>query len=112
MIKLISKIDTSVPPVFYDPRFKIMIEQHLEDLKNYKGNVYIEVSALDAEEWQGNLYGYLHSQNVSIAQHWVIMRMNDMDSTLDFSADCRRLYLPDPERLSTLKDLFNTIHKI
>lgn len=112
MIKLISKIDTSIPDVYFDSRFKIMIEQHLQELKKYPGNAYIDITPLEAEVWQGNLFGYLHSQNVPTSQHWLIMRMNDMDSTLDLTSEQQRLDLPNMGRISTLKDLFNTSHKI
>lgn len=112
MIRLASKIDVATADVFYDIRFKLMIEQHLDDLKNYAGNVYIDVSPIEAERWNGNLDGYLHSNQVPTFQHWIIMRMNDMDSTLDFHDEIRRLVLPDVEKLSTLRELYNTIHRI
>lgn len=112
MIRLTSKIDVSAAEVYYDLRFKLMIEQHLEELINFEGNVYIDVSPIEAERWNGNLDGYLHSNNVPTFQHWIIMRMNNMDSTLDFNADVRKLILPNIEKLNTLRELYNTIHSM
>lgn len=112
MIRLTSKIDVSAAAIYFDLRFKTMIEQHLEDLINYEGNVYIDVTPLEAQRWEGNLNGYLHSQQVPVFQHWIIMRMNGMDSTLDFKANVRRLLLPNMEKLDVLRELFTTVHKI
>lgn len=112
MIRLTSKIDLTAGEVYYDLRFKLMIEQHLNELINAEGNMYIDITPLESQNWKGNLYGYLHSQNVPIFQHWIIMRMNGMDSTLDFNPEIQRLWLPNAERLERLRELFTTVHKI
>lgn len=112
MIRLTSKMDTSAASVYYDLRFKLMIEQHLEDLINYEGNTYIEVEPIDSDRWEGNLFGYLHSINVPVFQHWIIMRMNKMDSTLGFNSTIQKLILPNVEKLNVLRELYSTIHKI
>lgn len=112
MIRLTSKMDTSAADVFYDLRFKLMIEQHLQDLINYEGNSYIEVEPIDFTRWEGNLFGYLHSLNVPVFQHWIIMRMNNMDSTFDFNSTVKKLILPNIEKLNTLRELFTTVHRI
>lgn len=112
MVSLSSRIDVSAPAVYYDDRFKMMIEQHLTALIAHKGNTYLKVTPLDMEVWQGNLYGYLYSEQVPVFQHWLIMRMNGMDSTLDFDGDFTNLILPDIEQINRLRDLFNTVHRI
>lgn len=112
MAKLTDKIDVSTPDVYYNPLFKVMIEQHLNDLIKYRGNVYLTVTPLEIDMWIGNLYGYLFSQDIPIHQHWIIMRMNNMDSTLDFGENNSQLILPDMEQINKLRELFNTVHKI
>lgn len=112
MIKLTSKIDLSAADVFYDERFKLLIEQHLNDLIMFKGNTFLTISALEMDVWKGNLYGYLFSESVPVFQHWIIMRMNGMDSTLDFHGDYDRLVLPDVENITRLRELFNTVYRI
>jgi hypothetical protein len=112
MTKLTDRIDVSTPEVYYDPKFRLLIEQHLSSLINYRGNVYLTLTPMEAEVWQGNLYGYLFSQGVPIHQHWIIMRMNGMDSTLDFSNELETLILPDMEQINRLRELFNTVHRI
>lgn len=112
MTKLTDKIDVSTPEVYYDPRFRLLIEQHLNALINYRGNVYLTLTPMDTDIWQGNLDGYLFSQKVPIHQHWIIMRMNGMDSTLDFDDTLTTLILPDMEQINRLRELFNTVHRI
>lgn len=112
MVRLTSKIDVSTPDVFYDSRFKLLIEQHLNALIEFKGNTYLTLTLLEMEVWRGNLYGYLFSQGVPVFQHWIIMRMNKMDSTLDFHDDYEKIILPSAEQINKLRELFNTVHKI
>lgn len=112
MVRLSSTIDVSTADTFYDARFKLLLEQHLEMLKKSKGGNFMTVTPHDNEVWQGNLFGYLQSKNVPVYQHWIIMRMNGMDSTLDFHGDYAQLLLPDAESISRLRELFNTVHKI
>lgn len=112
MNKLTSKIDVSTADMYYDERFRLLIEQHLNALITFQGNVYLTVSPMEFEVWAGNLYGYLHSQNIPIEQHWIIMRMNNMDSTLDFSDVLVNLILPDMEQITKLREMFNTIYRI
>lgn len=111
MLKLTKRIDVSTPELYYDEKFKVLVEQHLTDLKNYKGNTYLTVTPMEMDMWEGNLYGYLVSQRVPVFQHWIIMRMNGMDSTLDFRGDVATLKLPDVENINRLRELHNTIHR-
>lgn len=112
MIRLTSRIDVSTPDLYYSEGFRVLIEQHLNDLKSYRGNTYLTVSQLDLEVWEGNLYGYLFSQRVPVFQHWIIMRMNGMDSTLDFRGEhLEQLMLPDVENINRLREIYNTVHR-
>ena len=111
MLRLTARIDVSTPDLYYDPRFRILIEQHLADLKNYKGNTSLKVEPIDLDTFDGNLYGYLFSQRVPVSQHWIIMRMNGMDSTLDFNENHGTLILPYMENVDRLREIYNTVHK-
>ena len=111
MIKLTKRIDVSTPDLYYNESFKTLVEQHLTDLKNYKGNTYLTITPMDLDVWEGNLYGYLASQRVPVFQHWIIMRMNGMDSTLDFRGNFDKLILPDIENINRLRELHNTVHR-
>lgn len=110
MGKLTESIDTSTPDMYFDEAFRTVIEHHLSYLRNNRNNAYIDLTPRDTVVWKGNFYGLLYEKRIPVEQHWIIMRLNGLDSTMDFKGDFDRIYLPDPERLNKIRDMYNTIN--
>lgn len=105
-------IDTVGENVWFDLRFKVMLEQHLIGLKQMDGTTFIDITPHDCEYYQGNFHGILFKYGVPPYLHWLVTRMNGFDSSVDFRGEETRFMLPNVERLNKLKEMFMTVHNI
>lgn len=110
--KLADTIDTNTPNLFYDERFRVMIEHHLPTLKSMQGSKTIELTAKDKEDWDGNFDGFLFHKAIPVYMHWIITRVNGLDSSTDFRGQLDRVIIPSTEKVNRIRDYFNTIHNI
>ena len=99
---LAKTIDNSGPDIWYDTEFRITLEQHLHFLRNSDNNTSVE----------GNFHGLLYKNNIPSYLHWIITRMNGLDSSTDFKEDITRFIIPDVERVNRIREVFMTTHNI
>ncbi len=78
--------------VFFDPLFRVTLEQHLPLLRQSPDTQVTAVSADDLYRFEGDLYGLLHKLGHPVSQHWLIMRLNHYDSPSHFGKELHDEY--------------------
>ena len=80
---ILNKMITGGPAVYYDPGFRVMMEDHLTYLRNLTNNEIIEIEPGIAYKYEGDYYGMLMHHGILPEYHWSIMRMNGYMSPQD-----------------------------
>lgn len=104
-------------PVYYDPRFRTVIESHLTILRNSPTTQRQRISPDTIHRFEGDFYGLLIEMGVSFQFHWIFMRVNNLESPNQFGAQLRDPYrdryeftllTPSTEAMNDLRSLFLT----
>lgn len=79
------------PDLFYDPTFRLMIETHINILRNVNvtrtqipDNLYYQ--------YEGDFFGYLLHHGIPMYNHWIYLRVNGMNNPNEFAKDLRQHY--------------------
>lgn len=82
------------PSVYYDSAFRAVLEDHLTLLRERYSSLLI-IEPDEAYQWRGDLYGLLHAKNEPRHMHWLIMRLNQFTSPVQYHEDVLTLLKPD-----------------
>lgn len=96
--------------VHYSSAWTTVIEAHLRYLINHPSTVKINVDPQAAYKYEFDLWGLLTSLNYPMYLHRIVMRMNDMVSPTDFTADHRTLLIPAQETIASIRNVFATTY--
>lgn len=80
--------------VYYSEDWRLMIETHLLFLINHPYTTDQTIAAHDVYKYEGDLYGMLAKINIPPQYHYIVMRMNEMTSPVDFRLEN---FIPDPD---------------
>ena len=95
------------PDFFYDPDFMATLESHMDFFKTHPRTTVIQINPEQSAIYDGDFYGYLTKVGIPAQYHWVIMRLNGMYSSTDFTSELTTLYVPDRDFIDQLR----IIHK-
>jgi hypothetical protein len=102
--------------LYYDPRFRLIIETHLNILKQ-EAVAIAEISADLIYQFEGDFYGLLTQQGIPAELHWIYLRVNGMENPTQFGKAVRDPYRraysfsvvkPNPNTISELRSTFLT----
>lgn len=99
------------PKEMYSFGFRQLIEDHLPELKDSDQSEYIDVSAASAWRHQGDLYALLTEYDIPRQHHWIIMRVNDMDSPLEYQGE-HRILIPSQNMVRRLFRIHRASNKL
>lgn len=99
------------PNVYYDSKFRIVLEDHMTYLKGLRTTRQIEIDLQNAYKFEGDLYGLLSILNIGAHLHFIVMRLNNMRSPAEYHHDIRTLYIPDETEISRIISAFKTKNK-
>ena len=89
----------------YSVDIRNLLENHLEYLKSLFNTNIVALDPKKEQIYRGDFYGLLiNTQNVQQDMFWVTMRMNGLYSSIDYSGDLGKIFIPnrsDVERLLT-----------
>lgn len=96
MVDSVSKFifDKSMPKYMRTPAFKTFIETMMGVLTDPNTMVPLPVTPTEGNANRFDLTGFLYDNNIPLAQHYTIMRMNQMDSIHDFNETKQVIYAP------------------
>lgn len=103
--------------VYYTEAWRLMIETHLTFLINHPLSVPITAELHQVYKYEGDLYGLLTVLNVPRGYHYIVMRMNNITSPVDFripddyEQDFMVLLTPSTTTIDTLRNVFQTTYK-
>lgn len=89
--------------VYYSKEFRDMMESHMAYLRALPSTQADLVQPLDADVWNGDLFGYLTYKKIPMKYQWVIMRVNNFYTPLDFSKTTTQLLIPSFSEVDSLR---------
>jgi len=99
----IVKLDTSTYNTnYFSAGFRSNIEDHLDYLRGHDRTASLSVMAMDSRKYIGDLYGLLTSLGIADEFHWIVMRVNGMHSTQDYTGSVIDILVPDENILALL----------
>lgn len=100
------------PSIHYDPKFRIVLEDHMTVLRNSTLTRSLTIEPVYAYKFTGDLIGILKQYNVPLYLHWIIMRMNNYTAYTDFNENVTSLIIPDEELVERIKRTYMSHNKI
>ncbi|AFO71119.1 hypothetical protein KEN51_CDS0350 [Pseudomonas phage vB_Pae10145-KEN51] len=102
--------------VYYEPGFRLIIETHLNILRNVR-STRIQIPPELYYQFEGNFYGYMAERRVNPDMWWIQMRVNGLVSPYDFGKVLRDpsandytsyLIIPNNDMIQHLVSLYQT----
>lgn len=109
---LSEKMNTEGLLVFYREDMRIMFENHIPYLLAGNRSSMITIEPADAHKFEYDLAGLLLNYSLPAHLHWLVMRINDMNSPMEYTADKLTLLIPDPAVVDRLVEVQNSIHTL
>lgn len=100
------------PAAYYTPDIRLMLELHIPYLLANQRSTLIPIDPNDAHKYEYDLNGLLLSYSIPAQLHWIVMRLNNMTSPIEFTTAMTGLYIPDPAVIERLKTMHTTIHRM
>ena len=91
--------------------FRELIEDFRTDLRHEETTEELEVSAADAYRYSGDLFGLLTAYSIPARYQWVVMRVNNYLSPLDYHYTDANPVIPSFDRIDALHDYYRTQKK-
>lgn len=107
------------PDMFYDPKFRLMVETHINILRTVNSTVE-QIPDNHYYQHEGDFNGYLVSRGVPAWLHWVYMRVNHMENSNQFAKDLRdplnkriepRVIIPHDAVLADIQQMYISLKK-
>lgn len=98
----------SVSPIVSQESYYVLIESHLDFLRNHPRNKVLEVTALDADVYRGDLSGLLSEYNIPTGSHYAITRMNGFTSSMAYDGEATHFIVPDDAVISRIMNAFQS----
>lgn len=100
------------PAIMYSAEFQRMIEDHMRYLKEDALTESIQIDNQVANKSHGDLYSVLYEYNVPRHLHWIVMRMNNYSSPMEYDSEHVVLLVPSPTTIENLLKTFRVNYKI
>mgnify|MGYP001325834188 CR=1 FL=1 len=100
------------PAAYYSADMRVMLELHIPYLLANQRSTLIPIDPNDAHRYEYDLAGLLLKYSVPAQLHWIVMRLNNMTSPIEFTSAVTGLYIPDPNVIERLKSIQTTIHRM
>ena len=91
---------------FYSSGFRNLIENHLQYLQTHPQTQPIILSPHYEDVYTGDFFGLLQYLNISQDLFWVVMRVNNLYSPLEYNGDLGIVYLPARSVIENLNTKF------
>lgn len=65
---------------YYSDEIKLLLETHVEYFRREGNFAYFNVTPIIAYRYEGDFYGLLTALNVPQKYHWIVMRVNNLNS--------------------------------
>lgn len=93
---------------YYDSAFLNLLEDHLDYLKKLPSNRFYTTTYQLADKYQGDFYGLLDHLQLPKKYHYIVMRVNSLLTSSDYTADQITIIIPDVSEIDLLKAVYDT----
>lgn len=94
--------------VYYESRFRIAIEDHLQYLKTHPETTTQEVESKYAFKYSGDMSGLLTLYRYPVYMHWIIMRMNGYSDFTQLTEEASQLLIPSSNAVERIRAVYKT----
>lgn len=106
-MSLLSSIQ-GVNPLASNEPYYVLIESHLEYLRNHPRNRILEVTPHEADVYMGDLAGLLKEKMISTNSHYAIIRMNGYVSSMAYDGVATHFIIPDDSVIARITNSFTS----
>lgn len=99
------------PSVYYTPGWHRLMETHMRWLREQVTLRVVEVQDQLVYKFEGDLFGLLRVLGIDDQYHWLTMRLNGMNSPLEFDKRFSQLKLPSPDVVDRIMSIYRTAQK-
>ena len=100
------------PSVYYTDSLRVTLESHMTYLREHPNTVMREVQPQLAHKYEYDFYGLLTAMGYPRHLHYVIMRMNDLDSPQAFRETTYAILVPDTTVVDAIVAKHRTSNRI
>lgn len=86
--EIAEKLSKSTTDLYFDPKFRNIVEDHLSILKT-SGITITPIEMQLFWKYEGNFYGFLTEYGIKKNLHWIYLRVNDMHHPNEFAKAVR-----------------------
>jgi hypothetical protein len=98
--------------IFYDPEFHVTMESHMPWLRQLASTTTITLLPIDSVKYDADLGGLLQKYNVPVCYHWIVMRMNKLNSPSEFNSTITSLLIPSGDAIESLRRVLATVYSV
>ena len=95
--------------LYFDPKFHIMLRDHLIKIKESVGTQPMIIDTNIAYHAKGDLYMVFRQMGLSPKYWWITMIINDISSPEQYDGEQVNFTLPDIEYIDEIYRMFNTV---
>lgn len=107
-LTLASALPKSGARHYYSADWQLMIETHLPFLVARTDHSIQIVENAKAYKFDGDFFGLLTDLQIPLPMHWVVMRINGLRSSFDYSYEKTTLLIPNYQVIDQLTERYRT----
>lgn len=96
--------------LFYDEKFMLVLERHLPLLKS--NAISRVISPELAMKYKHDFMGLCIVLEIPFDHHWLVMRLNNMRTNMEFNGKLESILIPDLTTLEKIVSLHSQIQKM
>ena len=100
------------PSIFYFVYFRAVIEAHVDFLQNHEETRHLYLEPHEVYRYEFDLYGLLMHYKIPPYMHWIVLRMNNLYSMVNFPKDLSELLIPSDTVINHLRQIYQTTHPV
>lgn len=94
--------------VYFNPAFLKVVEDNLTYLRTSGRISSVTLTNTQCQKFQGDFFGLLIDLQVQLKHHHIVLRVNNLLHTGDFTGEVNVILMPDVTIIEQLKTVFET----
>lgn len=99
-------IERPIPIAFRETSFRAFVESMRNYLRNHTQTAHTTIPPELAYKHRGNLRGLLLKLGISVSDHYIVMRVNDISSPHDVDESLTSLYIPQGTLMGQIREIY------
>jgi hypothetical protein len=99
------------PAIYYDPAFRNVLEDHMNYLRKHPSTEVVQVEDGQAFFYTNDFYGLTRALLIPPELQWVMLRMNNMKSPIDYKEDRTLLLRPNQTVVDFIRQSYTSTNR-